>query len=453
MTPIRAGGWDTERGLLGCVLLDPTILDECSVDAADFSRPPHENLWTLMHQLHEQGSSAGFLVDVLHRVGEHPNDYDGVAYVAALPHGVPSVEAWQAYARKVSHAAHQRRALETFRTAAEAIENGANADEVMASTELRLAELAVARAAQADPWRSLGELATAAFDTIQEAHRNPATRQDRVLPLPWPTANRLLRGGVRRGEMVVLAGRPGTGKTAAALQCVEHASAYGGVLFVSLEMKAEALVERDLARTAEVNLTRIAEGTLDDLSWRRLSQAVEQLHQAPVWVLDTPALTAARIAALVKRKIARLRAQGQDVRMVVVDYLQLVHGEAMGRRGGGDTEAQLLGEISKSLTALAKVTDVALLAVAQMNRNVEARGETARPRMSDLRGSGQIEQDAAAILFTARPEDPEICEQFPDWREIVIAKARHGETGDIPCVWRGEQMKLLENTDRTREYA
>lgn len=443
------GLWETERGLLGCALMDPTILDECTVEAADFSRPPHENLWRLMHELHASGETPSFLVDVCHRVAADLDKYDGLAYVAGLPHQAVSVEAWRSYAREISNAAHRYRVLSSLKGSVEAIESGADPDEVMAATELRLADLSVLRASQTDPWRHLGDLAAEAFQAIQETQTNPDKRLDRVVPLPWPTVNRLLRGGMRRGEMVVLAGRPGTGKTAAALQAVEHASAIGGVLFVSLEMKASALVERDLARVAEVNLTNIGNASLDDLSWQKLARAVETLDHAPVWVLDTPALTASRIAALVKRKIGQMRARGQEVRMVVVDYLQLVYGEATTRRGGGDTEAQLLGEVSKALTALAKVTDTALLAVAQMNRNVENRGDTARPRMSDLRGSGQIEQDAAAILFTAKPEDPEICEQFPTWREIVIAKARHGETGDVPCVWNGEQMRLLENTQRT----
>ena len=136
-----------------------------------------------------------------------------------------------------------------------------------------------------------------------------------------------------------------------------------------------------------------------------------------------------------------LAAQGVVVRTVMVDYLQLIAAEA---QRGRVEETQLLADISKGLVSLAKLAGVAIIAVAQMNRNVESRGETARPRMSDLRGSGQIEQDAAAIIFTARPEDPELAEIHQDWRDLVVAKARHGVTGEVGCVWIGERMLLEE---------
>lgn len=438
--------WETERTLLGCAMLDPTILDESTITPEDFARPPHANLWRLLLELRANGSDGGLYLDAMHRVQDAPQDYDGSAYVAAHPSHVPSVEVWRSAQTRLQRTAHTRRTVDTLRVAIEAIQQGGDVDAVTAATEQRLVELSLMRAAQADPWRSSGDLATAVLDDIQRAAQDPTTRTERVIPLPWPGVTRMLRGGMRRGEMVVIAGRPGTGKTAAAMQIVDHAAQHGGVLVVSLEMRAESLLERDLARVGEVDHTRIAESRLDAADFRRLVRAVETLTERPVWVLDTPAMTVSKVAAMVRQKVAKLRVQGCEVRTVMVDYLQLISAEA--RRGGQDSEAQLLADVSKALTALAKATDVALLAVAQMNRNVEGRGETARPRMSDLRGSGQIEQDAAAVLFTANPADPEEFERNPDHRALVVAKARHGVTGECPMLWMGERMSLRELDDR-----
>lgn len=435
-----------ERGLLACVIADPTILDGCTVEADDFARPQHGNLWRLLAALREQGHTDTMLVELVNRVSAAPTDYDGVAYVVALPTDLPSVEAWPAYASRVATAGHRARLLITLAKATEAAKTDLDPSEVIAHTEAALSALALRRAHQADPWQAAGTVALTVYDALRRYADDPAARMERVLPLPWPTVTTMLRGGMRRGEMVVLAGRPGTGKTAAAMQIVEAAAAAGAVLVVSLEMRSDALMERDLARVAAVDHTRLTDGRLSQSDWSALVRAVETMQDRNVWLLDTPAMTISKIAAAVKVKVTRLRQLGADVKAIMVDYLQLVAAEAT--KGPPVPETQALADVSKALTALAKVCDVAVLAVAQMNRNVESRGDGARPRMSDLRGSGQIEQDAAAILFTSGVEETEVAEAHPDWRTIVIAKARHGLTGEVPAVWIGERMTLAERDDR-----
>ena len=235
--------------------------------------------------------------------------------------------------------------------------------------------------------------------------------------------------------MAILAGRPGTGKTAAAMQMAEYAALYGGVGVFSMEMTRHALTTRELAREGRVDLTAITSGRLSREQWAGMVAGVEVLHSRPIWIDDTPALHIAQMRARAKRLAERAKREGTELRTLVVDYVQL----ATATVGKGESGQEVLSRISQGLVALAKELDVAVLALAQMNRSVEGRtGE--RPKNSDLRGSGQLEQDAAVIMFTFRDPDSEI----DDARELVLTKARHGETGDVPMRWDGSVQTLYE---------
>ena len=431
-----------ERNLLGAAMHYPYILDEhgASLNDADWYRPQHGALWRRLTALradpqHARTEPGAWTALVLHEAYTWGQEVDGAAYVAAMVAAAPDVDSAAYFMRVIQSSSLGRLVRDVASAAMHQIDEGRPAAEVLAGFESAIATLAARASVQASPWVAIGDVAAEVYDETQEAARNPESRIKRVVPTPWPTINLRTRGGLRRGEMAILAGRPGTGKTAAAMQMAEYAALYGGVGVFSMEMTRHALTTRELAREGRVDLTAITSGRLSREQWAGMVAGVEVLHSRPIWIDDTPALHIAQMRARAKRLAERAKREGAELRTLVVDYVQL----ATATVGKGESGQEVLSRISQGLVALAKELDVAVLALAQMNRSVEGRtGE--RPKNSDLRGSGQLEQDAAVIMFTFRDPDSEI----DDARELVLTKARHGETGDVPMRWDGSVQTLYE---------
>lgn len=254
-----------------------------------------------------------------------------------------------------------------------------------------------------------------------------------------------LLGPIKPKQLVILAARPGMGKTATAISYAQGAAQLGhGVLFVSLEMSSTELAGRmvsDLCHDQEIDLpyNAVRDGTLNRAQRDWIGRAREFAGELPFQVVDTGSLTVSRLSMLVRSHQRRMKAKGQELQLVVIDYLQLLQGD---RRASA---YERISEISMGLKALAKDTGVGIMALAQLSRAVEQR-EDKRPMLSDLRDSGQIEQDADAVLFLLReeyylwqeqrePHDP----KFGDWQvamadarnriEFILAKRRNGTTG------------------------
>lgn len=431
-----------ERSLLGAAILDPYIVDEHAgtLTDADWYRPQHAALWRRLAALradpeHARADAGAWTAAVLHEAYAWGQEVDGVAYVSLVAKEAPEPQSAGYFMRAIQSEALGRMVRDAARLAVEQIDNGQPPSTVLTGFESTLANLAARASVQASPWVPIGVVAMEVYDETQEAAANPESRIRRVVPTPWPTLNTLTRGGIRRGEMAILAGRPGTGKTAAAMQIAEYAALHGGVGVFSMEMTRHALTTRELAREGQVDLTALTSGRLTREQWAGLTAGVEVLQGRPIYIDDTPALHITQIRARAKRLAERARQEGTELRTLVVDYVQL----ATATVAKGETGQEVLSRISQGLVAVAKELDVAVLALAQMNRAVEGRtGE--RPKNSDLRGSGQLEQDAAVIVFTFRDPDSE----DDDARELVLTKARHGETGDVPMRWDGSVQTLDE---------
>jgi len=431
-----------ERNLLGAAIHDPYIIDEhgASLAEADWYRPQHGVLWRRLVALradpqHARAEHGQWAATVLHEAYAWGQEVDGAAYVVQLTSSAPDPASAAYFLRVIQSSSLGRLVRDVASTAIDQIDAGQAAAEVLAGFESALSALAARASVQASPWVPIGEVAAEVYDETQEAARNPESRIKRVVPTPWPTLNQLTRGGLRRGEMAILAGRPGTGKTAAAMQMAEYAALYGGVGVFSMEMTRHALTTRELAREGRVDLTSLTTGRLSKEQWAGLVSGVEVLQTRPIWIDDTPAMHITQMRARAKRLADRAKREGTELRTLVVDYVQL----ATATVSKGETGQEVLSRISQGLVAIAKELDVAVLALAQMNRSVEGRtGE--RPKNSDLRGSGQLEQDAAVIVFTFRDPDSEVDEA----RELVLTKARHGETGDVAMRWDGSVQTLYE---------
>ena len=244
-----------------------------------------------------------------------------------------------------------------------------------------------------------------------------------------------LTGGWQRSDLIIIAGRPGMGKTAFVLSMARNMAvdSQKPVAVFSLEMTADQLVSRLIASESELSASALRRGQLQNFEWEQLTSRIAPLIKAPIYIDDTPALSLFELRA----KCRRLKAQ-YDIEMVVVDYIQLmtVGGD---RKGGGVNREQEISAISRSLKSLAKELNIPVIALSQLNRSVETRSSTQgskKPQLSDLRESGAIEQDADLVLFIYRPEYYKITEDeqgnsTEGKAQIIVAKHRNGATDEF----------------------
>jgi replicative DNA helicase len=436
--------WKAERDLLGLAILDPIVVDEIgdALTPEDFARPPHGNLWRRLGELradamHARAEGETWTQAVMVEAYAWGTDVDGAAYVASLMREAPPDRAAAPYyVKKVREAKAARVLRDAVCAAVERLDAGERAEVVGAGVEAALAALAARGELSAETWVPIGGVAVEVYEERMQASINPASVARRVVASPWSRLNELTRGGFRRREMAILAGRPGTGKTAAAMQCASFASESCAVGVFSMEMTRHGLTTREIARHSGVYLTKLTgTGPVNERDEREMIAACEELGRRPIWIDDTPALHVTQLRARAKRLKAKAEALGLDLGLIVVDYVQLAAATA----GKMDNEQVILSRISQAMVALAKELDVAVLALAQMNRAVEGRANE-RPKNSDLRGTGQLEQDAAVIVFTYRDMDGDDANA----RELIVTKARHGETGSVVARWDGEVQTLRE---------
>lgn len=299
----------------------------------------------------------------------------------------------------------------------------------------------VAKERTASPYEHIKDVVFRTFEEITEAQK----KGDKITGLPTGF-ERLdaMTAGLKAGELIIVAGRPGMGKTALAINIAVHASKTkkAPVVIFSLEMAKEELARRLLCSEAKVDGSRLRTGQLSREDWTRLASAAGPLTQHPIFIDDTPALTLMQL----RSKARRLKAE-HGLSMVVVDYLQLMRS---GTRT--DSREQEISEISRSLKALSKELSLPVIALSQLNRSVENRaGKDKRPQLADLRESGAIEQDADVILFVYREElyakDEQERKEFRGKAEIIIGKQRAGPTGIVRCKFLHEYTRFEDTPD------
>jgi replicative DNA helicase len=245
-----------------------------------------------------------------------------------------------------------------------------------------------------------------------------------------------LLAGMRGGDLLILAARPGVGKTSLALNIAINAAKSGAaVAFFSLEMPSQQLVSRILAAEARIDSARMRTGRLNESDWHEIIRAMESLHRTTFSIDDSPELSIMELRAKARRQLRNVEA-GKG--LIVVDYLQLM---SPSRRGGERDRHLEVAEISRGLKILAKELEMPVLALSQLNRSVEARGNK-RPQLSDLRESGSIEQDADVVMFIDRSLSDEEASQStrPDHgvANLIVGKNRNGPQRDIEMVFKNE---------------
>ena len=233
-----------------------------------------------------------------------------------------------------------------------------------------------------------------------------------------------LTNGLKGGQMVIVAARPGLGKSTLAVDFMRHASIKNNIptLIFSLEMGKDELVERIISAESSVYTQNLKRGSMSPDDWAAAGEAAQRLDKAPLYIADSPELTMVDIAAR-----ARLMQAQHGIKMIVVDYLQLL---TSGKKS--ESRQQEVSDFSRQLKLLAKSLDIPIIAIAQLNRGVEMRGEDALPKASDLRESGSLEQDADIILLIHRPDAQNRDHARAGEADIIVAKHRGGSTGTIP---------------------
>jgi replicative DNA helicase len=252
-----------------------------------------------------------------------------------------------------------------------------------------------------------------------------------------------MTSGFQKSELVIVAARPSMGKTAFCLNVATQAAVDGfGVAVFSLEMSKEALVQRMLCAEARVDSQAVRRGTLRDPDFTRLARAAGILQSCPVWIDDSPALTLLEM----RSKARRLKVEN-DVRLIVVDYLQLMRSPEY-----SENRVQEISDISRSLKGLARELEIPVIALSQLSRASEQRGGERRPILSDLRDSGAIEQDADVVIFIHRPEmyqkEDSEGNSLQGLAEVIVGKHRNGPTGTVNLYFHKQFTRFDNRTER-----
>ncbi|MCI0404362.1 MAG: replicative DNA helicase [Acidobacteria bacterium] len=428
---------DAERSVLGAILLDNDAFHPSIeiLEPADFSLDSHRRIFARMVALSEKRQPIDLITlsEELERAGEL-EAVGGAAYLASLTDGLPSSTNVEHYARIVKEKALLRNLIHTSDNIInQALEADEQADLVLDRAEEAIFSLAEKRVRE-----GLLPIKTIVQETIPRLDEYFERRQHITGLATGFNDFDNLTSGLQPADLIIIAARPGIGKTALALniaQYVAMAERKPAAVF-SLEMAREALLFRLLCAEARVDSHRFRSGYLSKDEQGKIVAASARLREAPIFIDDTPALTVLEMRA----KCRRLQAE-RALALVVVDYLQLMSG-----RGRFENRTQEISSISRGLKALAKELRVPVISISQLSRAPEQRGGDHRPQLSDLRESGSIEQDADLVAFIFRPEvykDPDnVPEEDRGRAELIIAKQRNGPTGKINLAFLREYTRF-----------
>jgi len=435
---------EAEESVLGGVLLDNTALDRVLefVRADDFYREAHRRIFRAMITLAERNEPADLvtLPETLRQRGEL-QDVGGASYLAELAERVPTAANVTHYARIV----REKAILRSLIGAATEIASSGYQDARDVKDLLDRAEQQICSISEREVKPAFVKLDSLMSDTFHLVERLHAQKQAVTGVTTGFVDLDKLTAGLQPSDLVIIAGRPSMGKTAFVLNIAANAAlrAGTGIAVFSLEMSKEQLALRMLCSEARIDLARVRTGHLQPGELSELAQSAHVLMSAPIYIDDSPAITVLELRAKARRL---WRDPASKLGLVVVDYLQLMRSSE-----GKDSREQEISEISRSLKALAKELNVPVIALSQLNRQVENRSPP-KPRLSDLRESGAIEQDADVIAFIYREEVYVEDTEKRGVAEIIVAKQRNGPIGSVELAFLREYTRF-ENREMVSDDA
>ena len=429
---------EAEQAVLGAIILDSTVFDRVveHIKTPDyFYVALHKIIYSEMSGMIKFGEAIDF-VTLLEKLKQNKafDEATGKTYLMDLVNNCPSISNAEAYAKVIADKYNIRRLI----TASREIIDDASAGEDDAAILIESAEQKIFDIRQGNEKRGLERINSVILQTFDRLDALNSDTDDRLKPIPTGIGDldRLITG-LNRSDLILLAARPGMGKTSFALNIARNAACRSKktVAFFSLEMSKEQLASRLLSTEALVSGTNLRTGKLSEEEWDRLIPASDVLSKAELYIDDTPGITITEM----KSRLRRLH----NLDLVIIDYLQLM---ASGRRI--ENRVQEISEITRNLKILAKEMNVPVITLSQLSRASEQRTDH-RPQLSDLRDSGSIEQDADIVLFLYREsyysnKDAEQAAPTTDMNsgECIVAKNRHGETKSVKLHWQGEFMRF-----------
>ncbi len=420
---------EAELGVLGSIMILPDVCDDVALllRPDDFHDDAHRKIYLHMLEMHDGGRKIDpmLLVDKLKSAGEF-EAIGGTAYLGKILHAVPHAAHAVYYAEIVQEKATYRRLIEAgTEILREAYDESMEAKTLVARAEQRVFSILDERSSTSIS--SMQDILHVAMDRLEARMRGELMHggvECGFAKLDEQT------GGLHNSELIVLAARPSMGKTAMAMCVAANVAIHQNVpvLFVSLEMSAIELAERLLCCEARVNGHRLRNGTISQEDRMRLVETSGEISRAPLFVDDSPGRTVTEIAAAARR----IKRREGRLGLVVIDYLQLVEPD-----NARDPRQEQVSRMTRRLKGLAREMEVPILCLAQLNRQTEQAKDNI-PRLSHLRESGAIEQDADVVMFVHREEyyhRGEDAKQYEGKAQIIVAKQRNGPIGEVDLAW------------------
>ena len=423
---------EAEEAVVGAVFINPEVYYDVAqfLSADDFYIHRHRWIWDAFTSLHEQRIPIDLLTvsDELDRRGQL-GEVGGPAYLTSLVNQVPSSLNAESYGRIVEgHSIRRKMINAANQIASVAYNERTNVDDVMDEAEKAVFNVSERRLKH--DLQSISSVLSEYYDRIDDLAKRP----DDIYGVPtgFIDLDKMLTG-LQPSDLLVIAGRPGQGKTGFLLSIAKNAGLTHKkhVAIFSLEMSNEQVVQRLIAQETGIDSQRLRTGKLHENEWPLFTHAIEVFGDTHIYLDDTPAITPLQL----RTKCRRLHMEfGLD--LVIIDYLQLMGGDTR-----NDNRVQEVSYISRNLKILARELNVPVLAAAQLSRAVEQRSDK-RPVLSDLRESGSLEQDADIVMFIYRPDQYEKDTVKQNVAEIIVAKHRNGPVGSVEMVFRSELAKF-----------
>ncbi len=434
---------EAEQSVLGGLLLENTAWDKIAdvVDEADFYRTDHKMIFQAIARLIERAQPADVvtIAEQLDKSGQI-NEIGGLSYLATLAQNTPSAANIRRYAEIVRERSIMRQLAQIGTEIADSAYNpmGRDARELLDQAETKVFHIAESTARSQQDFLSMEHILTEVVDRVNELYSRDNPDDVTGIPTGFIDLDKQT-SGLQQGDLIIVAGRPSMGKTAFAMNMAENVALHTQlpVAVFSMEMGAAQLAMRMIGSVGRLDQHALRTGQMSDEQMDKFGMAVSKLWAAPLYIDETPGLTSLELRSRARRLARKM---GGQLGLIVIDYLQLMSGNSTRRDQNRATE---LGEISRSLKALAKELKVPVVALSQLSRSVEQRTDK-RPMMSDLRESGAIEQDADVIIFMYRDEYYNPDSQLKGLAEAIIGKQRNGPTGRIPLTFIG-QFARFEN--------
>ena len=427
---------DAEKSLLGAILIDEEVLADVAeiTKVIDFYDKRHSIIYDGMIRLYERRSPVDLLTltDELKKHGDL-DTVGGSSYLSELTNYVPTAAHAKSYADIVSQAAVRRRLIKASGEISDlAFNEELSVPQLLGQSEAELFNVSDQSLKQ--DLTSIEEILDESFERLDELYKNKGSL--RGIKTGYRDLDNMT-AGLQRSDLIILAARPAMGKTTLVTNLAYNVATIEkkSVLFFSLEMSKEQLVDRMLADAAGVDSWNIRTGNLSDDDFAKLSEAMGELAEAPIYIDDTPG-----VSVLEMRTKARRAAHENELGLIIIDYLQLMQGSGSSQAQGN--RVQEVSEISRGLKLLARELNVPVIALSQLSRSVESR-QPQIPQLADLRESGSIEQDADIVMFIYREAyyNPET--ERENITDLILAKHRHGPTGTVELYFHPERLRFM----------